>query len=285
MDRHEDWSTIVCLVGGGQEIHTGESDGISGWLSALREKFPHWDVYISDKIVEDEYINYIDIYKLLNNSKFKIVSDLHLSTSIRSFRSEKVSRFVKEVLDNKPVLAKETLKSMEDNYPIVLTRDIEKAKVWVVNKAKGSERFGLTASSRAKRLRKHGIWVKNEINAVTWFLNDKKDIRSSYYLEETATEFDVQGLELDYSIVCWGADLRMTNTGFTLHNFMGTTWKTIKNNEDKLFLINAYRVLLTRARQGFAIFIPHGDENDPTALPEFYDLTYKYLKSLGIKEI
>ena len=196
-----------------------------------------------------------------------------------------VSKFVKEVLDNKPELAKVTLLSMKDNYPIVLTRSIDKAKQWVLNQSKCTERFGLTASSRAKRLRKHGIWVKNEINAVTWFLNDKEDVRSSYYLEETATEFDVQGLELDYSIVCWGADLRMTDKGFYLYNFSGTTWKKIKNTEDQLFLINAYRVLLTRARQGIVIFIPHGDETDPTALPKFYDLTYKYLKTIGIEEI
>jgi len=110
-------------------------------------------------------------------------------------------------------------------------------------------------------------------------------VRSSYYLEETATEFDVQGLELDYSIVCWGADLRMTDKGFDLYNFSGTTWKKIKNSEDQLFLINAYRVLLTRARQGIVIFIPHGDDKDPTALPEFYDLTYKYLSTIGIEEI
>ena len=285
MDRHQDWSTIVCLVGGGQEIHTGESAGISGWLKALNKKFPHWDIYISDKIIEKEYINDFNIYKFLNSSNIKIVSDLHLSTSIRSFRSERVSKFVKEVLDNKPELAKVTLLSMKDNYPIVLTRSIDKAKQWVLNQSKGTERFGLTASSRAKRLRKHGIWVKNEINAVTWFLNDKEDVRSSYYLEETATEFDVQGLELDYSIVCWGADLRMTDKGFDLYNFSGTTWKKIKNSEDQLFLINAYRVLLTRARQGIVIFIPHGDDKDPTALPEFYDLTYKYLKTIGIEEI
>lgn len=285
MDRHQDWSTIVCLVGGGQEIHTGESAGISGWLEALNKKFPHWDIYISDKIIEKEYINDFNIYKLLNSSNIKIVSDLHLSTSIRSFRGERVSKFVKEVLDNKPELAKVTLLSMKDNYPIVLTRSIDKAKQWVLNQSKGTERFGLIASSRAKRLRKHGIWVKNEINAVTWFLNDKEDVRSSYYLEETATEFDVQGLELDYSIVCWGADLRMTDKGFYLYNFSGTTWKKIKNTEDQLFLINAYRVLLTRARQGIVIFIPHGDETDPTALPEFYDLTYKYLKTIGIEEI
>ena len=174
---------------------------------------------------------------------------------------------------------------MKDNYPIVLTRDINKAKNWVRENAKGSERFGLTSSSRAKRLRKHGIWVKNDINPVIWFLNDKEDVRSSYYREETATEFDVQGLELDYSIVCWGADLRMTSDGFSLYNFSGTVWKEIKNSDDKLFLKNAYRVLLTRARQGLVIFVPKGDINDPTALPEFYDFTYNYLKSIGIDEI
>ena len=285
MDRHEDWATIICLVGGGQEIHTGESAGISGWLDVLINVFPHWDIYISDKIVEKEYIKEFDINTLHNISNINIVNDLHLSTSIRSFRSEKVSKFVKELLDNQSDLAKSTLENVKENYPIVITRDINKAKTWVSNKSKGTERYGLTASSRAKRLRKHGVWVKNEIDPVIWFLNDKDDVRSSYYLEETASEFDVQGLELDYSVVCRGADLRMTNEGFDYYNFSGTVWKKIINPDERLFLTNAYRVLLTRARQGMAIFVPEGFDDDKTALPEFYDLTYKYLKSIGIEEI
>ena len=285
MDRHEDWTTVICLVGGGQEIHTGESAGISGWLDALNDNYNHWDIYLSKEIINKDYIKEFEIDKLYESPNVNIVNDLHLSTSIRSFRSENVSKFVKEVLDYKPDIAKETLITMKYKYPVVLTRNIYEAKNWVRENAKGTERFGITSSSRSKRLRKHGRCVKNDINPVVWFLNDKEDVRSSYYLEETATEFDVQGLELDYSIVCWGADLRMTSDGFCLYNFSGTTWKRINNTDDKLFLKNAYRVLLTRARQGLVIFVPEGDKEDPTALPEFYDFTYNYLKSIGIDEI
>lgn len=285
MDRHKDWATIVCLIGGGQEINKGESAGISGWFEALKNKFTDWDIYISDKITEDEYSKGKSFDELFNGLNYRVVDDLHLSVSLRSFRSEKVASFVKALLDADKVTAKTLYEEFKEKYPICITRDIGSAKDWIKGKALGTQRYGLTASSGAKRLRKYGIWVDNKVKATNWFLNDKDDVRSSYFLEETATEFDIQGLELDWSIVAWDADLRFVNNKFNYYSFKGTKWQNIKSEDKVLYLKNAYRVLLTRARQGLVIFVPKGDENDWTMKAEFYDGIYKYLKEIGLEEI
>lgn len=190
---------------------------------------------------------------------------------------------MKALLDIDITTAKTLYKQFKSNYPIVMTRGLSKAKLWVKTQAKGSQRYGLTASSGAKRLRKYGVWVQNKIDATNWFLNGKDDVRSSFYLEETATEFDIQGLELDWTIVCWDADFRFEENNFKYYKFTGAKWQNIKSEDNTLYLKNAYRVLLTRARQGFIIFVPTGDENDITAKPEYYNGIYKYLKSIGIE--
>lgn len=286
LDRHQGWATIVCLIGGGQEINKGESAGIAGWFESLKNNYPDWDVYVSDKITDSEYLKDNDLKQMIKGPNVKIKEDLHLAVSLRSFRSEKVSVFVKSLLDGNGEIANNLYKQIIADYPIYLTRDINKAKQRIKNMAKGTQRYGLTASSGAKRLRKYGIWVQNEIKPPIWFLNDKDDVRSSYYLEETATEFDIQGLELDWTVVCWDANLRYKDDKFEYYEFKGTKWNNISNNEEKiLYLKNAYRVLLTRARQGFIIFIPDGDLDDQTMLPDFYSGIYSYLKKIGIKEI
>lgn len=285
MDRHDGWSTIVCLIGGGQEINKGESAGISGWFEALKNKFSDWDIYVSTRITDDEYSKGQSFDKLIDGLNYNIKDDLHLSVPLRSFRSENVASFVKTLLDVDILKAKNLYKELENKYPIYITRDLKTAKKWIRKKALGSERYGITASSGAKRLRKYGVWVDNKINAPNWFLNGKEDVRSSYFLEETATEFEIQGLELDWSIVCWDANFRFNKNKFEYYNFKGTKWQNINKDENILYLKNAYRVLLTRARQGFIIFVPTGDDNDETMKPEFYNGVYEYLKEIGIKEI
>ena len=255
LDRHEDWAVIICLVGGGQEINKGESEGIAGWFEAIREKYKHWDVYISDKIIEEEYLKGQNFDNLVKNISYIKKENLHLSVSLRSFRSEKVSNFIKLLLDNNPQSARELYKEIRKDYPIFLTRDLNIAKAWIKEKARGTERYGMIASSGAKRLRKYGVWVQNKVEAEKWFLNSKNDIRSSYFLEETATEFDIQGLELDWTIVCWDANLRY-DEDFEYYNFTGDSWKNINKDEIRTYLKNTYRVLLTRSRQGFIIFVP-----------------------------
>lgn len=285
LNRHNDWATIICLIGGGQEINKGESAGIYGWFDSLRNNYPNWDIYVSDKITDDEYSKGHNFAEMTKNMNVNIIEDLHLAVSLRSFRSENVSNFVKALLDVDIDTAKRLYEQFNNDYPVFVTRNLREAKLWVKNQAKGSQRYGLTASSGAKRLRKYGIWVQNKIEATNWFLNGKNDVRSSFHLEETATEFDIQGLELDWTIVCWDADLRFENGDFKHLKFVGTKWQNIKSADNILYLKNAYRVLLTRARQGFVIFVPTGDETDTTAKPEYYDGIYRYLKSVGIKEL
>lgn len=285
LNRHNDWATIICLIGGGQEINKGESAGIYGWFDSLRNNYPNWDIYVSDKITDDEYSKGHNFAEMTKNMNVNIIEDLHLAVSLRSFRSENVSNFVKALLDVDIDTAKRLYEQFKNDYPVFVTRNLHKAKLWVRSQAKGSQRYGLTASSGAKRLRKYGIWVQNKIEATNWFLNGKNDVRSSFHLEETATEFDIQGLELDWTIVCWDADLRFENGDFKHLKFVGTKWQNIKSADNILYLKNAYRVLLTRARQGFVIFVPTGDETDVTAKPEYYDGIYRYLKSVGIKEL
>lgn len=285
LNRHNDWATIICLIGGGQEINKGESAGIYGWFDSLRNNYPNWDIYVSDKITDDEYSKGHNFAEMTKNMNVNIIEDLHLAVSLRSFRSENVSNFVKALLDVDIDTAKRLYEQFNNDYPVFVTRNLHKAKLWVRSQAKGSQRYGLTASSGAKRLRKYGIWVQNKIEATNWFLNGKNDVRSSFRLEETATEFDIQGLELDWTIVCWDADLRFENDDFKHLKFVGTKWQNIKSADNILYLKNAYRVLLTRARQGFVIFVPTGDETDITAKPEYYDGIYRYLKSVGIKEL
>jgi hypothetical protein len=284
MDRHSGWATIVCLIGGGQEINTGEA-GLAEWFAVLRRSYPDWLVYVPDSIADSEYSDVLTPEVLGGIPHLEHRSGLHLSTSIRSFRAEKVSDFVKALLDCESDKASATLDEILLAYPIRLTRDVDSAKSWLRQQARGTERFGIVASSEAQRLRPFGIDVKAEIDPTNWFLNDKNDIRSSFYLEDVATEFQVQGLELDWVCVAWDGDLRFNDGGWEYHCFLGTRWLTIKSPERRKYLKNAYRVLLTRARQGMVLFVPEGSSEDQTRRRIYYDQTYEYLKSLGIPEL
>lgn len=284
LDRHTDWAVVICLVGGGQEINRGEA-GISAWLDALASSFHHWTAYISPNLVDSEYDAGASLGHIAG--KVPVVSDnsLHLSVSMRSFRAENVSRFVKAVLDQEEAEAGALLAATLPKYPIALTRDLERAKDWVRAKARGSERYGLVASSGAQRLKPHAIDIRVEVDPVHWFLNEREDTRSSFYLEDAATEFQVQGLELDWACVTWDADFRFTPSAWSCHSFKGSKWQNVINQDRRTYLRNAYRVLLTRARQGMVIFVPSGNSSDPTRPPKFYDATFNYLAGLGIPTI
>lgn len=282
LNRHEDWAVVICLVGGGQEINIGEA-GISEWLKAIEKHFNNWEVYISPNLSGSEYNAEKAISKLNKVTKVHLNDDLHLSVSMRSFRAENLSLFVKNLLDLDTDIAIKSFSKISDKYPIVLTRDIKKAKAWLKEKARGSERYGLVVSSQAERLKPFAVDVKSPMNPIHWFLNNKSDVRSSYYLEQVATEFHIQGLELDWSCVIWDGDLRYSSDGWKTHSFRGEKWQNIRKKERQVYLINAYRVLLTRARQGMVIVVPEGDKDDHTRKAEFYDPTFNYLKSLGLK--
>ena len=299
LDQREDWAVIICLVGGGQEINTGEA-GISEWIKSLNELFTHWKVYISPKLTDPEYAEGKVNELLKDNHNVTFSEELHLSVSLRSFRAEKLSAFVHSLLaiDGK---AKDIYQQIKDRYPIVLTRDIEKAKKWLFDNVRGSERTGVLITKESARYKPLGIHVlgSSDKDAVHWFLEDKVDTRSSNYLEDAATEIQVQGLELDYSCLLWDADMRYENGSWHFYRFNGQTeWVEQKptsesKRELRKYMLNAYRVLLTRARIGMIICVPKGNGQktstgywqDSTRLPEYYDGTYQYLKSLGLKEI
>ena len=299
LDQREDWATIICLVGGGQEINTGEA-GISEWIQAINENFPHWKVFISPKLTEAEYAEGRVNELLADNANVTYSEDLHLGVSLRSYRAEKLSAFVHALLsfdDSAAALYEE----IKDKYPIVLTRDMAKARSWLHSKVRGTERTGVLVTKEAARFKPLAVHIlqPGDDNAVHWFLEDKVDTRSSNYLEDAATEIQVQGLELDYTCLLWDADMRYEDGKWRYYRFNGNTkWNEItgatENQQEQMkYMLNAYRVLLTRARAGMVICIPEGNANktpsgfweDSTRLPKYYDGTYRYLKSLGIEEL
>lgn len=284
LNRHPDWAVVVCLVGGGQEINTGEA-GISEWIRALRRSYTGWHIYISSRLSDSEYGagKILDQVKTLPNVETQ--DQLHLSVSMRSFRAENVSLLVKQVLDLETEQARRTLRSLNEKYPIVITRDIGKAKRWVRNQARGSERYGIVVSSQAQRLKPDAIDVRSPVDPIHWFLDGKEDVRSSYYLEDVVTEFQVQGLEVDWTCVAWDADFRYTPNGWEHWSFVGDHWNRVRKIERQSYLKNAYRVLLTRARQGMVIVVPPGDHEDLTRKSQFYDPTFDYLREIGFNTI
>ncbi len=285
MDRRQDWAVIVCLVGGGQEINTGEA-GISEWITALmKDQYHAWEVYVSPELIDKEYGAGKPLTMLEQRSRVHFCEDLHLNVSMRSFRAEKVSGFVKHLLDCQQEKAREELQMIQMNYPIAVTRDINKAKRWLRDKANGSERYGIIVSSQAYRLKPYAMDVRYQVDPVTWFLEGKEHVRSSYYLEDIATEFQVQGLELDWTCIAWDGDLRFCDNRWAHFSFKGSRWENVNKHERRIYQINAYRVLLTRARQGMILFVPEGDMDDPTRLPQFYNETYNYLVSMGLVEV
>jgi hypothetical protein len=272
MDRHDDWCAIICLIGSGQEINTGEA-GIEEWLRALDRSFPHWQAHIPDTLAHactlpDEVT----------------APALHLATSIRSFRAERLSDFVGCVIAGDEEAARQVREDLT-SYPLFITRDLARARQWLRSKRRGNERAGLLASSNAARLKPHGVFVKAKIEPAKWFLAPTEDVRSSDALEDAATEFDVQGLELDWTCLCWDGNYRRLDGGWQALQFKGTRWQAVNDLSRRTYVANSYRVLLTRARQGMVVFVPEGSDEDATRSPEAYDAIYDYLASCGFDEL
>ncbi len=283
MDRHKDWCVIICLVGGGQEINLGEA-GISTWIESMDIKYKDWMVYVSDQIKNPEYSWGYSFDQILASKRTTISKNLHLAVSLRSFRSENLSNYINEIIAGNIIKARELRETIHD-YPVCVTRSLFSAKIWLKEHARGSERYGLVAEANAIRLKPEGVFVKSEIDPANWFLADKDDVRSSFYLEDVATEYKIQGLELDWVCACWDASLRRVNDEWELYKFTGTSFQKRSKEHQKKYLLNAYRVLLTRARQGLIVFVPEGNSEDKTRDPSFYDGTYQYLLNCGFSEI
>jgi hypothetical protein len=284
LDRHPDWAVVVCLVGSGQEIHTGEA-GIGEWLVAIRQHFPRWSIYLSSRLREIEYHAAAELEALRDRPQVYWDDELHLATSMRSFRAERVSSFVNQFLALDVEQARSTLTSVLPQFPIRVTRNLDTAKEWLRQQARGTERYGMVVSSQAQRLKPHAIDVRVRVDPVRWFLENKEDVRSSYYLEDVATEFQVQGLELDWSCVVWDGDLRLKNDTWDYFGFQGKRWNQVRKPDRQRYLLNAYRVLLTRARQGMVVVVPEGSRDDPTRDPGFYDSAFRLFTEVGVPEL
>lgn len=287
MDRHQDWAVMVCLVGLGQDIYDGEV-GINEWFECGINEYTNWEMFYSKDIFSQVEDKQIDRKKIEGCSRCHEKSALHLKTSIRSFRADKQCQFVDNLLDNNPEKTKEIYNQISEKYPVFITRNINTAKNWAKNQVRGSQRCGVLACSSAQRLKPEGIYVPKDIDVVNWFLAPSEDLRSSNKMEVVASEFKVQGLELDWAVVCWDLDLRRKNDHeWEYFNFRGTNWSHRNKPEQQRYLLNSYRVLLTRARQGMVIFVPAGvdEEEDATRKNECYDKIYDYLLECGIEPL
>ncbi|MCA5919585.1 DUF2075 domain-containing protein [Pectobacterium brasiliense] len=272
MDRHQDWCAIICLVGNGQEINTGEA-GIEEWLRALEWRFPHWQAYLPNTLVHSCQL-----------TESISAPTLHLATSIRSFRAERLSDFVGHVIVGDATSAREVRSTLTD-FPLYITRNLDLARQWLRSKRRGNERTGLLASSNATRLKPHGVFIKSKIEPAKWFLAPNDDVRSSDALEDAATEFDIQGLELDWTCLCWDANYRREEDQWHALQFKGTRWQTVNDEASKAYVANAYRVLLTRSRQGMVVFVPGGSNEDATRPPTVYQAIYNFLKECGFDDL
>ena len=283
MDRHRDWCVVVCLIGEGQEINRGEA-GIAEWVRALQGNLRHWQVHLPPHLLDEG--SGLDAGLRWHLAHRVPVPDpaLHLAVSIRSFRAEKVSAYVAALLGDDASAARD-VRPDSAAFPIVRTRSLAQARAWLRHHRRAGERAGLLASSNALRLKPEGLYVKAKVEVCDWFLNPGDDVRSSNALEDAATEFDVQGLELDWTGVAWDLNLRRAN-GWQARNFRGTRWQAIHGDADTLgradYVRNAYRVLLTRARQGMVIFVPPGDAEDATRPIAEYDAIDDWLAACGV---
>ncbi len=295
MNRLEGWGVIIALVGGGQEINTGEA-GLREWGKSIEEKFNDWKVYISPELkYGDHSTGDITLFEKVPANVAIVESEyLHLKVSLRSYKAKELSQWVAMLLEGESEKAKNLHSNKLKHFPIFITRNLDIAKEWLKKKARGTRRTGLVASSGGRRLKAFGYdpfyglrgdSSQDELGA--WYLNPAEDIRSSNFLEIIATEYAVQGLEIDWAGVFWDADLRRTNGNWSFKQFKGTNWQNVSDEQEqrKQFIINKYRVLLTRAREGMIIWVPIGDDADKTRLQKFYDETFNYLKSCGITEI
>lgn len=284
MDRRSDWCVVICLIGEGQEINRGEA-GIGEWVRALQSGLPHWQIFLPPHLLDEA--GPLDAGLRWHLSRRAAVADssLHLAVSIRSFRADRVSAFVAALLAEDAEAAA-NLRPDPSLFPIWQTRDLALARSWLRRQRRAEERAGLVASSNAMRLKPEGLHVKAPIDVCHWFLNGNDDVRSSNALEDAATEFDVQGLELDWVSVAWDLNYRRSGNAWLAREFRGTKWQAIKSVTNGLsradYVKNVYRVLLTRARQGMVIFVPRGDPEDTTRPPAEYDAIADWLAVCGI---
>jgi hypothetical protein len=289
MEKRPGWCVLVALVGGGQEIHNGEA-GLEAWGNALSETAHQWSVLLSPEVLtggESLAGHRLSPDSFSSNCRVIEHPSLHLDVTIRSPRAQAFAKWVNLVLEGEADRAKEIIHSSKE-FPVVMTRDQQTARQWLRDRSRCERRCGLVASSGALRLRPYGIEVTSSFRHgypfQEWFFAEPGDVRSSYQLEVAATEFECQGLELDWVGVCWGDDLCIApSTGQWLcRRFAGTRWQAVRQEVTRRYLFNKYRVLLTRAREGMILWIPSGEIGDSTRQPELLDATADFLHAAGV---
>lgn len=294
MDRHNDWAVLVALVGGGQEINVGEA-GLSEWGRTIRDHFPHWQIAVSPSaLVGDASVAGHRLFADGERGTTVVHEEptLHLDVNLRAYRVQKLIQWVNAVLAGDAAEAKTLVSNLEE-FPLAMTRDLAVARAWLRERTRGLRRCGLVASSGAIRLRADGLELSSGFRLgnrdlfVNWFLNQPPDIRSSNQLEIAASEFECQGLELDWVGVCWGGDLSIDASSSTwlFRQFAGTKWQAVATPIDRAYLLNTYRVLLTRAREGSIVWVPRGNAGDETRTPQFFDATADFLRNCGLIEL
>jgi hypothetical protein len=292
MERHRDWAVVIALVGGGQEINDGEA-GLEEWGRALQQNGRKpWRVFASPEVVSggESTAGHRLFEEAAVSPDFIAMNQLHLRTSNRSLRAENLAKWVNAVISGDIETA--AALQITQSFPIFLTRDLTHLKEVLNKETRGESRSGLVASSGAARLRAEGLEPDSAFHAQYkwehWYLAGKEDVRTSFQLEVFATEFEIQGLELDWIGLCWGGDFIWQETGWLKRKFRPgpvSRWVNVKSAQKRIFRENAYRVLLTRARQGLVIFVPPGNPSDPTRPPAEFDSTASFLQLCGVKNI
>jgi len=291
MERHNDWACVIALVGGGQEINDGEA-GLEEWGKALSLSSTPWRVFASPEVIHGgtSTANRRLFADGVVTREVQTNSALHLRTSNRSLRADRLAAWVNAVLDGDAGTA--NAMNIAEKFPLFLTRNLQVMRSKLRHESLGESRFGLVGSSEAERLRAEGLEPSGSFHRdypwQHWYLADRSDVRSSYFCEVFATEFEIQGLELDWIGVCWGGDLIWDGTNWRERKFWKTgtpRWIYTKSESEKQYRRNAYRVLLTRARQGTVLFVPSGDEKDPTRSPLEMDRTAKFLLQCGVRSL
>jgi hypothetical protein len=289
MARHDGFCAVVCLVGGGQEIHAGEG-GLAEWGNALRrhrENGIAWRVRVAPDVMDPA-----DPRQHLGKlEEIQTIAALHLAVPLRQIRSTAVAAWVDQVLaGNSPAAL--AISCDAGDLPVLLTRDPAAMRKWLRTHARGLRRAGLLASSGAARLRAEGFGAElphmDAAAVAHWFLDRfPDDVRASDALEVVATEFSCQGLELDYVGLCWDADLirEQGRREWRVRVFRGTRWQLPQRAETISNQINTYRVLLTRARYETVICGPLGAANDPTRTPATYDAIAAFLLACGARPL
>jgi hypothetical protein len=291
MERHTDWACVIALVGGGQEINSGEA-GLEEWGKAIAGSSTPWKVFASPEVIEGgtSTAGHRLFGEGTTPGEVNSREMLHLRTSNRSLRADRLAIWVNRVLEGDEQGAASM--QIAERFPLFLSRDLSMTRDKLKHEALGNSRYGLVGSSGADRLRAEGLEPSSTFHAEYpwhhWYLAPREDVRSSFATEVFATEFEIQGLELDWVGVCWGGDYVWSADGWIsrdLRHGSVSKWGQVKRVERQQFRRNAYRVLLTRARQGMVIYVPRGDANDPTRLPDELQKTAEYLLLCGVKPL